>query len=102
MSFSWDCLYVFDSGISKDEMERLLGQRVTGGEEFQRSFVFLLNGRIVHEETTPANIERPLRGEIVFETGEPYGSARVMPGQDYLVTRNGSGIDTYFVLRASK
>jgi hypothetical protein len=109
--FKWDTLYVFWYSANKKEMEKVLGQPVGEYKEFDKRFIFLLNGKIVHEEATAANIEHPLRGEILFEDGGTSDDThttgvsdfdRVMPDRVYNVTRDeSSGVNCY-ALRPSK
>ena len=65
-SFSWDTLYVFPYPTTRSEIETVLGKPVHEYTEFSKRFVFVLNGEIVHEESTPINVEHPLNGEVLF------------------------------------
>ena len=101
-SFKWDVLYVFEYYVSRKRTEYVLEQRLSEYEEFNKRFVFLLNRRIVHVETTPGNPEHALRGEIVFEDDEHPDYARVMWGQEFVATHRESGGIKYFVLQPLK
>lgn len=109
--FRWDTLYVFWDSANKEEMEKVLGQPVGEYEEFHKRFIFLLSGKIVHKEATAANVEKPLRGEIVFEDGGTPDDTRitgtsdfdrVTPDRVYAVTRDESTGINVFVLRPSR
>ena len=70
--FQWDQMHVFDYGASLDEIQKTLGTDYSDFVEFRRRMVFLQDGRIVHREDEPTDIERPVNGEVSFaELAQP-------------------------------
>jgi hypothetical protein len=59
-------MHVFEAGASLDEIKQSLGTEFPGYVEFTRRMVFLKDGRIVHREDEPTDIERPVNGEVSF------------------------------------
>lgn len=64
--FQWDQMHVFEAGASLDEVKKSLGTEFPGYVEFTRRIVFLKDGRIVHREDEPTDIERPVNGKVSF------------------------------------
>jgi hypothetical protein len=64
--FPWEKMYAFDYGVSHDQIEKALGVPYPNYIEFQRRLVFLNDGKIVHREDEPTDIERPVTGEVIF------------------------------------
>jgi hypothetical protein len=66
--FDWDKAFFFDDATTEQERSNALGTREEGYWEFEDQLVFLKNGRIVHQESEPTNIEKPIKDQIVFTT----------------------------------
>jgi hypothetical protein len=64
--FTWDEMHVFEYGASLDEIEKEIGTSFPNYVEFTRRLVFLNDGKIVHREDEPTNIERPVNGKVSF------------------------------------
>jgi hypothetical protein len=64
--FQWDQLHVFEYGASLDEIRKFLGTDYPDYVEFKRRLVFLKDGRIIHREDEPTDVERPVNGEVSF------------------------------------
>ena len=64
--FQWDQMHVFSSGARPDDIEKALGAPFPDYVEFQRRIVFLKDGKIVHREDEPTDIERLVDGEVSF------------------------------------
>ena len=64
--FQWDQLYVFESGASLDEIRKSIGTDYPDYVEFKRRLVFLKDGRIIHREDEPTDVEGPANGEVSF------------------------------------
>ena len=69
--FQWDQLHVFEDGASLDEIQKSLGTDYSDYVEFKRRLVFLKDGRIIHLEDQPTDIERPVNGQVSFADSYP-------------------------------
>jgi hypothetical protein len=69
--FRWDQMHVYTLGARPDEIEKALGTPLPNYVEFQRRIVFLKDGKIVHREDEPTDIERPVDGEVNFAESYP-------------------------------
>ena len=65
-SFQWDEMHVFSYGSSLDEIQKTLRTDFPHYVEFKRRIIFLKDGKIVHWENEPTNIEGITEGEVVF------------------------------------
>lgn len=65
-NFQWDQLHVFEHGATLAEIEKALGTDSPDYVEFKRRLVFLKEGRIIHREDEPTDIERPVNGQVSF------------------------------------
>jgi hypothetical protein len=65
--FQWDQLHAFDYGASLDDIQKSLGTDFPDYKEFTRRIVFMKDGRIIHREDEPTNIERRVNGEVIFD-----------------------------------
>jgi hypothetical protein len=59
-------MHVFEAGASLDEIKKSLGTEFPDYVEFTRRIVFLKDGRIVHREDEPTDIERAVNGQVSF------------------------------------
>ena len=64
--FQWDQLHVFEYSATLDEIRKSLGTEYPDYVEFKRRLVFLKDGKIIHREDEPTDIERPVNGEVSF------------------------------------
>jgi hypothetical protein len=64
--FQWDQLYVFSYGTGLDEIQKVLDTSFPDYVEFKRRLVFLKDGKIVHREDEPTNIEHSVDGQVSF------------------------------------
>jgi hypothetical protein len=64
--FQWDKMYVFSYGAYPEYIEKALGTPLPDYVEFQRRIVFLKDGKIVHREDEPTDIESMADGEVSF------------------------------------
>ena len=65
--FDWDRVYVFNYANSQSQIEELIGAPFPKYQEFQRSIIFLNGGNIVHSESLPTDIERPIKNQVMFD-----------------------------------
>jgi hypothetical protein len=65
--FQWDQMHVFEYGATLDDIQKSIGTDYPDYVEFKRRLVFLKNGRVIHREDEPANIERPVNGQVSFD-----------------------------------
>jgi len=99
-SFPWDTLYVFPYTMNRIEIEAVLGRPTSDYIEFSKKLVFVSNGEIVHEETTPVSVEHPMDGEILFgDPSDPLTYERVSANEVFTVDRVSSATAEYFVLK---
>ena len=68
-----------------------------GWKEFQTHEVFTLGGKIVHREDFNADVERPIRREIVFSGPSGADFVKITPKQELTVTVKTIGADVYYV-----
>jgi hypothetical protein len=64
--FGWDKMFVFDYGVSQEQIEKALGTPFPGYVEFTRRLVFLKTGKIIYSEDEPTDIEAPVNGMVSF------------------------------------
>ena len=64
--FRWDTLYVFDEATDDELITRVLGKPLAGWEEMTCYEVFLLDGKIVHQEHFEVDFEKPMSREVLF------------------------------------
>lgn len=64
--FKWDEMHVFSYGSTLDDIQRTLKTDFPYYVEFKRRIIFLKDGKIVHWENEPTNIEGMINGEVVF------------------------------------
>ncbi|MFZ1084409.1 MAG: hypothetical protein WAN35_05555 [Terracidiphilus sp.] len=98
-NFDWDKMYVFDGESSESDRTKALGTRDLGFQEFQPQFVFLKNGRIVHQESEPADVENPVKDEIWIDTGEEAYYHICTPLAFYSVTEATDKDGPYYTLK---
>jgi hypothetical protein len=65
--FQWDKMYVFTSGARNEHIDRALGIKYPDLIEFTRLMVFTKDGKIVHLEKQPTDIEGAVNGQVYFE-----------------------------------
>ena len=65
-NFQWDEMHVFSYGSSLDKIEKTLRTDFPNYVEFKRRIVFLKDGKIVHWENEPTNIEGMTDGQVIF------------------------------------
>jgi hypothetical protein len=68
--FQWDKMCAFEYEASLDQIEKALGTKFPDYVEFKRRMVFLKDGKIVHREDEPTDIEGLVNGQVSF--GESY------------------------------
>lgn len=66
-SFQWDEMHVFSYGSSLGEIEKTLRTDFPNYVEFERRIIFLKDGKIVHWENEPTDIEAMTEGEVSFD-----------------------------------
>jgi len=59
-------MHVFEYGARRDEIEKALGVPFPDYVEFKRRIVFLKDGKIVHREDEPTDIECPIDRQVSF------------------------------------
>jgi hypothetical protein len=96
--FSWDTLYAFQSPEQRDEIDRILQTHLSGYVEGSKYFVFVLKGAIIHQESTPAGIEKPLKNEILFGETVPT-HLKISLSDRFAVNRSDEGGVTHYVLK---
>ncbi len=74
--FDWDLVYVFKYTARQSEIERVIGAPFPRYQEFQRSTIFLKDGKLVHSEANPTDVESLINNQVVFDIpdGEAYRS----------------------------
>ena len=65
--FDWDRVYVFNHGVTKDQIEKVIGAPFPRYEEFKRSIIFLNGGTVVYSEADPTDIEGVINDQVVFD-----------------------------------
>ncbi len=65
--FQWDEMHVFSYGSSLNEIEKTLRTDFPNYVEFKRRIIFLKDGKIVHWENEPTDIEAMTEGEVRFD-----------------------------------
>jgi hypothetical protein len=97
MEFAWDTLYIFPYSTGEERIAQVLGRPLDGWKEFQTHEVFLLAGKIVHREDFNADVERPIRREVVFTAPSGADFVKITPKQELTVTVKAVGLDVYYV-----
>ena len=64
-------MHVYSYGASLEVIEKALGTRFPGYVELTRRIVFLKDGKIVHREDEPTEVERSANGEVSFAESYP-------------------------------
>ncbi len=65
-SFQWDEMHVFSYGSDIGEIEKTLRTKFPNYVEFKRRIIFLKDGKIVHWENEPTDIEAMTEGQVTF------------------------------------
>ena len=66
-NFAWDRMYVFSYRATRDDIRKSLGVELPQYTEFTRKIVFLKEGKVIHSEEYPSNVEGLMNGEVVFD-----------------------------------
>jgi hypothetical protein len=64
--FQWDQMYVFSYGANQELIERAIKTPFPAYVEFKRQIIFLKDGKIVHWENEPKDIEGTVNGQVSF------------------------------------
>lgn len=100
--FQWDEMHVFSYGSNLDDIRKTLKTDFPNYVEFKRRIIFLKDGKIVHWENEPTNIEGMTDGEVVFAGMENEPSHyRSRPTARYLQLQN-TGQDTEWLMACGK
>ena len=65
--FQWDEMHVFSSGSSLGEIEDTLKTDFPEYVALKRRMIFLKDGKIVHWENEPTDMENMIEGEVRFD-----------------------------------
>ena len=96
--FRWDTLYVFPYSTSEARIAEVLGQQLPGWVEFQYHEVFVLDGRIVHQEAFKEDVEKVLPGEVTFALSAGGDFVKLSPDQRVAAEqRVAGGVRYYYV-----
>ncbi len=64
--FSWDKLYVFDYGIDKYEIDKIVGINVNASDNNTRKLIFIKDNELVYLEQNLSIVDKAAEGEIIF------------------------------------
>jgi hypothetical protein len=70
--FQWDRAYVFAASDSRKSREVVLGCSDVGYQEMTRQIVFMKNGKLVHQESEPSELEGAVSDEVDFKVTTTY------------------------------
>jgi hypothetical protein len=72
--FQWDEMYAFSYSASIDQIEQIIGAPVTEKGQFTRKLVFRWQGKVVHYEELPTQVDNFLDGQVDFDipNNDPY------------------------------
>lgn len=65
--FGWDRMYAFKYNAGLEQIQTAIGTKFPDFDEFARKLVFLKEGKVVHREDEPTDIEKIVEGEVVFD-----------------------------------
>jgi len=77
--FQWDEMHVFSYGSRLEEIRKTLRTDFPNYVQFKRRIIFLNDGKIVHWENEPTNIEGMTEGEVIFDGMENEPSLSFTP-----------------------
>jgi len=98
-SFEGEKMYAFPYSISQKDREIALGIADPAFREFQPQLVFLKSGRIVFQESEPADVENPLKDEVVFDSSSNTGIVTFSPSSFFTVEEESGPDGRYYVLK---
>ena len=70
--FDWDKTYVFDEGADIGEIEKVVGTYIPERTRVTRKLVFTKDGKVVHYDELPTNIERIVDNQVGFDNAGNY------------------------------
>ena len=70
--FDWDKMFVFSDGADIGEIEKTLGTSVSVKKAVSRKLVFTKDGKVVHYDELPTNIEEIVNNQISFDDAGNY------------------------------
>ena len=96
--FRWDELYFFPYTTSKARITQVLGLPVKNWQEFEAYEVFLMRGKIMHQEEFGVDVEKPLNREVgfVIPTGSDF--VRFTPEEKLTAKKEDTGSRVYFTV----
>jgi len=65
--FTWDKMYVFKYGATREEINKAIGAPLEHYTEFTRKIIFVSGRKIVFSEEEKTNIEGLVDNEVVFD-----------------------------------
>lgn len=101
-SFDWDKMYAFKYTATEQDREHALGMKDIGYRDLERQIVFLKDGKIVHQESEPTNVEHPVKNEVVFDIPDAVAFKSYSRGTEFTVDRLNGKLGPYFQLREAR
>lgn len=68
--FQWDEMYAFTYSASSDQIEQIIGVPLAEKVQFTRKVVFRWNGKVVHYEELPTQVDNFLDGQVDFDISD--------------------------------
>ena len=96
--FDWDKMYAFKYTATAQDRERVLGTKAVGYRDLERQLVFLKDGKVVHQESEPTNVEHPVRNEVVFDIPDSAAFKSYPHEAAFWVNRLSSSAGPYYEL----
>jgi hypothetical protein len=99
--FQWDEMHVFSYGSNLEEIQKTLRTDFPHYVEFKRRIIFLNEGKIVHWENEPTNIEGMIDGQVVFigMQNEPSQLSFTSNNAVFAATKYGTGYGVAYSLK---
>jgi len=96
--FAWDRVYVFKTTARQYQIEEVIGVPFPQYEEFKRSMIFLKEGRLVHGEAEPTDVEAPINNQVIFDIPDTDSYRSYSPESQFNVTRKSRDGGSYYKL----
>ena len=102
--FDWDKMYVFDTGFDGNEIKTVVGTYIPEKTALTRKLVFTRDGKVVHYDELPTNIEGIVNNQVAFDDAGNYSHKvylvedAVFEAQKY----SPNGKEIYFHLKQTK
>jgi len=96
--FDWDKGFYFNDATTEEERTRTLGVKDENYQEMEDQYVFLKNGKVVHQENEPTNVEGNLPDEIGIVTPEGQNIASFESNATFTVSWESGSNGPWFLL----